>query len=404
VIAATLERLLTQNLLAFWDERVIDRVNGGYALAFDRNGQPNGDARRAVVTQARTVWFFSRLARTRWARAEHLEWAEHGYRFLVEQLRDPVHGGYWWSVGAEGARDERKHLYGQTTALEGLLEYALASGDASAGKRADELFELLDVHAHDDRYGGYHESFGPDWTLERPGERGALGYPSELKTLNAHVHLMTALAAKAIQRPSAAVLERLAELVLILSTGSLPAGGRTFLLARTRDWKPVQPLRSSYGHDLETVWMLMDACAALGVSDGPLLPVFAATWDHALANGFDHRRGGFFSEGGARLPAHNRTKVWWVQAECLLSALRMHRRTGDGRYRAAFQATLDWIVDEQADWERGDWHREVSRRGTRRGPKAGPWQDAFHQGRALIECLEILEGPATGPGADRART
>jgi mannobiose 2-epimerase len=166
-------------------------------------------------------------------------------------------------------------------------------------------------------------------------------------------------------------------------------------LPRRRDWTAVRPLRSSYGHDLESVWMLMDACDALGVSDGPLLPVFTALWDHALANGFDRERGGFYKEGGLRLPAHNRAKVWWVQAECLLSALRMHRRTGEPRYLAAFEATLSWIVEEQADWEVGDWHREVSRRGIKRGHKAGPWQDAFHQGRALIECLELLEGPAS---------
>jgi mannose/cellobiose epimerase-like protein (N-acyl-D-glucosamine 2-epimerase family) len=142
--------------------------------------------------------------------------------------------------------------------------------------------------------------------------------------------------------------------------------------------------------------MLMDACAALGISDRPLVPMFAALWDHALAHGFDHQRGGFYKEGGVRLPAHARSKLWWVQAEGLLSALRMHRRTGEARYLAAFDATLRWIVDEQADWEHGDWHREVSRYGLRRGDKAGPWQDGFHQARALIQCLEILGDSGSG--------
>jgi mannobiose 2-epimerase len=392
--ATTLERLLTENLLGFWDERVVDRDGGGYRLAFDRFGRPTGAPDRHLVTQGRTLWLFARLSRTRWARPEHLDWAEHGYRFLRDRLRDRQHGGFYWSIGPGADPDGRKHLYGQAVALEALLEYERAGGrDATAGDLADDLFELLDDRLHDGRYGGYHESFGRDWTPDPPGRPGLMGYPTGLKTMASHMHLMTALAALTRQRPSALARERLWELVVLLAGGSTPAGGRTCLLPRREDWTPVPPHRTSYGHDLESVWMLMDACAALGVSDGPLLPVFSALWDHALAHGFDHERGGFYKEGGVRLPAHHREKTWWVQAECLVSALRMHRRTGEPRYLAAFEATLGWIVHAQADWEHGDWHREVSRRGIRRGAKAGPWEDGFHQGRALVQCLEIVSGP-----------
>lgn len=394
--AATLERLLTENLLAFWDERVVDHEDGGYRLAFDRFGRPTGAGDRHLVTQGRTLWLFARLSRTRWARPEHLEWAEHGYRFLRDRLRDHEYGGFYWSVGPGADPEGRKHLYGQAVALQALLEYERAGGDRAAGDLADELFELVDSRVHDDRNGGYHESFGRDWKPDPPGRPGLMGYRTGLKSMGAHMHLMAALAAKACQRPSALARERLWELLVLLAGGSAPAGGLTCLLPRREDWTPVPPHRTSYGHDLESVWMLMDACAALGISDGPLLPMFSALWDHALAHGFDRHRGGFYKEGGVRLPAHDRAKTWWVQAECLVSALRMHQRTGEARYLAAFEATLRWIVEEQADWEHGDWHREVSRRGIRRGDKAGPWQDAFHQGRALIQCFEILEG--SGPG------
>jgi mannobiose 2-epimerase len=393
---ATLERLLTQNLLGFWGERVIDRAGGGYQLALDRFGRPTGATERYVVTQGRTLWLFARLSRSRWARPEHLEWAGHGYRFLRDQMRDRDHGGYLWSVGPGGDGDPRKHLYGQSVALEGLLEYERASGDRGAGDLADELFNLLDARCHDRRYGGYHECFTRDWTPEAPGDTGLLGYRTGLKTTAAHMHLMTALTSKLSQRPSAQARERLVEIVVLLSAGSAAAGGRTCLVPRHDDWSPARPQRTSYGHDLECVWMLMDACAALGISDRPLVPMFAALWDHALAHGFDHHRGGFYKEGGVRLPAHARSKLWWVQAEGLLSALRMHRRTGEARYLAAFDVTLRWIVDEQADWEHGDWHREVSRYGLRRGDKAGPWQDGFHQARALIQCLEILGDSGSG--------
>ena len=384
--AAELERLLTRNLLGFWDERIVDGDHGGYLLAHDEFGRLNGTPERYLVTQARTLWFFSRLARSRWALPVHLEWASHGYRFLRDHMWDATHGGFYWRVAPDGSRDDRKHLYGQAFALLGLLQYAHASDERDAGDLADELFELLEAHGHDEQAGGYHESHCRDWSPEAPRRLGLLGHPTGLKTFNTHLHLMSALTAKARYRPSGLARQRLSELVLVQSMAA-----STWSIARRRGRAASTGLGTSCGHEVENVSFLMDACAALGISDGPLLPVYSAVWDKALSRGFDHRRGGFYEGGRLRLAAPRRTKVWWVQAEGLLGALRMYRRTREERYLETFHATLRWIVREQADWAVGDWHREVSRRGRRRGDKAGPWQDAFHQGRALIECLEALE-------------
>jgi len=86
--------------------------------------------------------------------------------------------------------------------------------------------------------------------------------------------------------------------------------------------------------------------------------------------------------------------VWWVQAECLLSALLMFRRTGDERYRGAFELTLGWIAELQADDAGGDWHATVDRNGVPSGDKSGPWKDPYHQGRAVLDCLELLGASA----------
>jgi mannobiose 2-epimerase len=72
----------------------------------------------------------------------------------------------------------------------------------------------------------------------------------------------------------------------------------------------------------------------------------------------------------------------------MVSGLVMYRLTRDERYYDVFEKTLKWIVDEQADWAHGDWHAWVG------GPpegKAGPWKAAYHNGRAVLECLEILD-------------
>ena len=80
-----------------------------------------------------------------------------------------------------------------------------------------------------------------------------------------------------------------------------------------------------------------------------------------------------------------------MQAEALLSALVMWRETNEARYRYAFERTLAWIDRAQVDRRGGDWHATVGRFGMVSGDKSGAWKDPYHQGRALIECLELLD-------------
>ncbi len=63
-----------------------------------------------------------------------------------------------------------------------------------------------------------------------------------------------------------------------------------------------------------------------------------------------------------------------MQGESLLSALHMYRLTGDAQYWTYFSQILGWIVDEQVDWEHGEWIEQVEEDGTRRSTTTdGRW-------------------------------
>jgi cellobiose epimerase len=69
----------------------------------------------------------------------------------------------------------------------------------------------------------------------------------------------------------------------------------------------------------------------------------------------------------------------------------LYRLTGERVYFTCFTETLGWIVDHQADWEHGDWHARIAEDGRPFGDKAGAgWKGPYHNGRALIRCLELL--------------
>ena len=113
-----LETNLTENIVAFWYPKTLDRTNGGYILNHDIDGRLKGPGTKMIVTQARMVWFYSHLARTGHGGREYLEAADIGYRFLKDKMWDPKNGGFFWEVDVTGEKKLRpkKHLYGQSFA------------------------------------------------------------------------------------------------------------------------------------------------------------------------------------------------------------------------------------------------------------------------------------------------
>lgn len=347
------------------------------------------------MTQARLLWLFARLARGPYGRPEHLRAADWGCGFLLDAFWDAEHGGFYWEVDESGGRPLRdgKHLYGQAFALLALCEYALAGGDAVALARAGQCYDLIEERGHDPVHGGYLESLDRDWRPLPPGGLSYLGLDTGIKTMNTHMHLLEAVAAYLRTRPSPAARQRLMELIQIQSATVLRAETRASADRFTRDWRLAHPERDpvSYGHDLENIWLLLDACHAAGISPSPLLPRLRAVFAHSLAHGYDRRRGGFFEHGPPERRATGRDKIWWVQAEAIVCCLCLHRLTGDPLYLSVFMGTYDFIERHQVDWVHGEWHGRITPCGPAAEDKAHLGKTGFHNGRAMLECLALLE-------------
>ena len=60
-----LEKILMENIAPFWYDKSLDHEHGGYIINFGPDGQPRGSGTKMIVSQARTVWLFSRLGPAR---------------------------------------------------------------------------------------------------------------------------------------------------------------------------------------------------------------------------------------------------------------------------------------------------------------------------------------------------
>jgi mannobiose 2-epimerase len=391
-----LEKNLKENIVGFWMSKSLDRKNGGYTINFGPKGEPKGPGTKMIVTQARQVWLFSHLAREGYGGKEFLDAADLGYRFLVDKMWDPKNGGFYWEVDSTGSQKQRpkKHLYGQSFALYALSEYYLANHRKDVLDFAVKFFNVLEARSHDNLYGGYQESFNEDWSAPPANEISYMGTTSSAKLMNTHLHLLEAMTAfyRASKLPLAR--ERLMELISIETSTVV----RKDLAACTdryeRDWTPnLQGFGAtvSYGHDIENVWLLIDACDAAGISNYPFLDLYRSLWDYTLRYGYDNDKGGLFYTGRFNQPATNRSKEWWVQAETLVSALQMYRLTRDAKYLSIFEQTYNFIDKYQVDWENGEWHATITPDGKPQGDKAQPWKAGYHNGRSMIECLKLIK-------------
>ncbi|WP_226483323.1 AGE family epimerase/isomerase [Natrinema amylolyticum] len=406
---SSLERTLTDNVLDFWFPRSIDDEHGGFITSYDEYGEFAGNDDKQVVTQARMVWLTARLARDGYG-DEYREIADHGFAFLIDEMWDETHGGFVWEVRRDGTTTKpNKHLYGQSFGLYALSEYYRATGDGEAADYAHELVDLMDEYAKDDEHGGYVEYFTPDWEpitegqtyLENiepdwsPKESGDSVLDPTLKLMNTHLHLMEAFTTYYEAFGTDRGRERLHKLLDIL-TNTVYRKKRGFCTDKyDPDWSPKLDDEAfqvvSYGHDLETVWLAMEAADALGHSRDLYREYFETLWDYSLEYGYDEEHGGFYFYGGFDEPASFRVKAWWVQAECMTSALRTYECTGDDRYLDVFADTWDFLDEHQIDREHGEWHSGVDDDLEPVGRKGAVYKAAYHNGRALLECIAALK-------------
>jgi len=85
--------------------------------------------------------------------------------------------------------------------------------------------------------------------------------------------------------------------------------------------------RVVYGHDLETIWFLIEASAGLAFPAALQVDLYETLFFNAWRYGYDHARGGFYLGGDIGRFASDRQKIWWVQAEALVCALHLYALT-----------------------------------------------------------------------------
>jgi len=319
--------------------------------------------------------------------------AYDAYQIVRGDFWDGRYGGAYWQVGAEGPIDVQKKTYGQAFLIYGLAEYYRLSRNAEPLAMAQEVFERLERHAHDEQNGGYLEVMERDWRLSPHQQLSAEDLVAP-KSMNTHLHLLEAYTELYLVWPDAQVLRRLEELLEIFLKFILEPRTHHFRLFFERDWKSLTG-RVSFGHDIEGSWLLHRAQQAADKEDeewaGRVVPASVQIAKSVLEEGLDEDGGLLYERlEDVRIRAE---KHFWCQAEAVVGFLNAYKVSGDDSFLRASQRTWDFIETRIADREHGEWFwgRDARGRVLERQPKVGLWKCPYHNGRACLELVARVE-------------
>jgi len=249
----------------------------------------------------------------------------------------------------------------------------------------------------------------------RPMPLMSLKKKAGFKDQNSSMHFLEALTALFQVWPNDLLFMRLSEIFHLMRDNIINDAGEVQLNFYP-NWEPFQYKSDKdaindnfdlsqviFGHGLETAYLLLDAEEALGNNEyEKTLRKTKIMVDRAILDGFDLNIGGIHSCGYhfksnstfSNITIIDPSKDWWTQAEGLYTILRFYYLFLENQnYKNTFILQWKYIQQYIIDSEYGGWI-EVGVDVTpsaKKYPKGQIWKVNFHDGRSLINCINLIK-------------
>ena len=375
---------LLHTIIPFW-KNLRDNEHGGYYgwlgydLALDKK------AVKGCILNSRITWFFAN-AYTLLKDESLLDEAKHGFAFMKDYCFDKENGGIYWSITYDGKpEDTTKHTYNQAFCIYALSSYYEASKDEEALAMAKELFHIIEEKCTDEV--GYLEAFDREFHLIENDKLSENGVIAD-KTMSTLLHVFEAYTELYRVSKDTEVKKRLEWILDTIADKIYNPKLHRQEVFFDKNYNSILDLHS-YGHDIETAWLLNRGVDVLGEEAyqkkmGPIIDdltaqVYKVAFDgHSLAN--ECEKG-----------VVNTHRIWWVQAETVIGFLNGYQRNPEKKEyleaaKSEWQFIKDYVIDKR---EGSEWFWEVDENGKPYPdrPIVEPWKCPYHNGRMCIEVI-----------------
>lgn len=371
---------LTGNIMPFWMEHGLDRVNGGVYTCLDRDG--------SLMDSTKSVWFqgrFGFIAAFAYNNVEkRQEWLDASKSCIdfIEKYCIDTDGHMYFEVTADGTPlRKRRYVFSEGFAAIAMAEYSIASGDKSYAEKAMNMLEhiiyMLDTPGFlSPKYLPAMEAQGHSITMilinTASRVREALGYEPEM--LRQRIDRSLDAIRRYFMHPEfKALLEMVGPDGEFIDT----IAGRT-----------INP-----GHCIETAWFILEEARYRGW-DKSLVDMALTILDWSWEWGWDKEYGGIINFRDCRnFPSQDYAqdmKFWWPQTEAIIATLYAYRATGESRYLDMHRQISDWTYAHFPDNEKGEWYGYLHRDGSVAQPAKGNlFKGPFHIPRMMIRSFML---------------
>ncbi|MCR5747277.1 MAG: AGE family epimerase/isomerase [Lachnospiraceae bacterium] len=395
-----IENHLRECLLPFW-MNLRDDENGGYYGYADFDLNVDKTAEKGCILNSRILWFFSScyvLLKDK----RYLAYADHAYEFLRTYFYDTEYGGVIWSVDFKGKKlDMTKHTYCQAFAIYGLSAYYEASGKRESLELAKDFINVIETDCRDND--GYLEAFNRDFSPASNEKLSENGIIAE-RTMNTLLHVFEAYT------EFYRVTESIEESDLKLYRGEVRKKIKDQLsILKNRMFNPKKNRLEvffdinynslldliSYGHDIETAWLVDRGLDILGEEElkREYSPMTGRLAKNILNNAFDGKSLPQECEAGRV----DESRVWWAQAEAINGFMNEYiKDPSNEAFKTAVLSEWEYIKSHVIYRQSGgEWYARLDKEGRPDNKKAvvEPWKCPYHNGRM---CIEVLRRWGTG--------
>lgn len=311
---------------------------------------------------------------------------------MKERCLDREYGGIYWSVTCDGQiKDGTKHTYNQAFAIYALSSYYDAVKDEEALMLAKSLQSLIEEKCRDEK-GYYLEAFSRRFQLEENDKLSENGVMAE-KTMNTLLHVFEAYTELYRVSPDERTKGRLGFMLDTMADKVYnPKLGRQEVFF-DKDWNSLIDLYS-YGHDIETAWLIDRGLAVLGDASyqEKMAPITDEITENIYERGFVAHSLLNESENGRK----DTTRVWWVQAEAVVGFVNAwQKHPKETKWIEAAEEIWEYIKAYLIDKRPGsEWYWAVDEDGKPlEKPIVEPWKCPYHNGRMCMEVLKRIGNP-----------
>lgn len=396
---------LLGRLYPFW-AKLKDEENGGFYGHVSFDLVTDKKAFKGCILNSRITWFFSNiyilfkeglLDRKKFEEygtdpEEVLGLAKHGYEFLRDKCIDRENGGIYWSVDCFGnPYDTTKHTYNQAFCIYALSSYYDASGDAQALDLARSIMDVIENKCRDE--GGYLEAQSAEFKPEENDKLSENGVIAD-RTMNTLLHVFEGYTELYRVSGDPKAGEKVREIGNDFADLIYEPDRHRLGVFFDSDFNTIIDLHS-YGHDIETAWLVDKGLAILGDEEltRRLTPITKDLTKTIFETAFDGRSLPAECENGVV----NGRRDWWVQAETVLGFVNGFLKDASHTdYLEGAACQLGFIRDFVIDKRDGsEWFYRVDKNGKPDESEAivEEWKCPYHNGRM---CMELIRAGKTG--------